>query len=144
MLVLSFCFYYFSTPITIEHVDISPRDDLGIFFMTLFITGLLSLLAFHFRRQFKYLFQLALVKTNYTRVEIWADAKQLRCLLDGKEYLFEWREIIIQTNDYQTCLISEGKQQSNNSPLLLIPRKYISKTSLLENIYQWQAQLSVA
>ena len=143
LLVLSFCFYYFSTPITIEHITIPPRDDLGIFFITLFITALLCLLAFHFRRQFKYLFQLALVKTNYTRVEIWADAKQLRCILDGKEYIFAWRNIIIEDNDYQTCLINEDKKDCHDSPFLIIPKKYISRTSLLDHVYQWQAQYAI-
>jgi|GEM_PF-2625364 len=140
MLVASFCFYYFSTPIVIEHVSIPPRDDLGVFFITLFITGLLSVLAFHFRRQFKYLFQLALLKTNYTRVEMWADAKQLRCILDGKEFVFDWHNITIRSNDYQTCLISDTEEQPETTPLLLIPQKYLCKTSLLKNIHQWQMQ----
>jgi hypothetical protein len=138
LLVLSFCFYYFSTPLTIEHINIPPRDDLGVFFITLFITALLCLLAFHFRRQFTYLFHLALSKTNYTQVEIWADAKQLRCTLDGKKYTFEWRHIIIQHNDYQTCFINQNANQPDNTPFILIPQKYISKTAFLDQAYHWQ------
>ena len=138
LMVLSFCFYYFSTPITIEHVNIPPRDDLGIFFITLFVTALLCLVAFHFRRQFNFLFQLALIKTNYTRVEIWADAKQLRCKLDKKEYIFEWKNMMIKSDHYQTCLTYDNKRSCQDSPLLLIPNQYVSKTNLVSSMHQWQ------
>lgn len=139
MLVLSFCFYYFSTPIVIEHVDIPPRDELGIFFITLFFTVMLGLLAWHFKRQFSYLFQLALQKTNYTTVELWADAKQLRCILDGQEYLFDWENVTVQSNHYQTCLMTESVETISRKPLLLIPAQHLANSSLLENINLWRA-----
>lgn len=140
MLVLSFCFYFFSTPITIEHVDIPPKDELGIFFISLFCTSLLILFAIHFRRQFAYLFQLALEKTNYNMVEIWADAKQLRCILDGKEYIYSWQQVSVHSNHYLTCLNTDTLESINDSPSIIIPAKYISQSSLLQNIQHWQAQ----
>ena len=137
LLALSFFFYYLATPIVIDHIRIPPRDEFGVFMITLVVVFLLVLLAWRYKKQFAHVFQLALMQTNYSEVELWADAKKIRFHLDHHAYNLSWSDIKITQNKYQTHV---SVKKGQNALLLLIPNTHFASSNMRDTFFAWKKQ----